>query len=198
MSQNYNPLSHKRLETGATYQRPPQRLPDRVHADSPATDVMTDFLKVAAMTIGPCASLEDANQRMIASGIRLLFVTGRDNEILGVITATDILGEKPMKYLQEVGGKREDIFVRDIMTGQDHLDVLCMPDVQRATVGDIVETMKRVGRQHALVVDRTADDRQIVRGMFSTKQISKQLGITIETAEVAKTFAELEAALNAA
>lgn len=198
MSQNYNPLSYKSLDAGATYHRPPQRLPERVTADSPATDVMTDFIKVAAMTIGPCASLEDANQRMIASGIRLLFVTGRDNEIMGVITATDILGEKPMKYLQEVGGKREDIFVRDIMTAQDKLDVLCMPEVERATVGDIVETMRRVGRQHALVVERAADDRQIVRGMFSTKQISKQLGITIETTEVAQTFAELEAALNAA
>jgi len=198
MSQNYNPLSYKNLDAGTTYQRPPQRLPERVTADSPATDVMTDFTKVAAMTIGPCASLEDANQRMIASGIRLLFVTGRDNEILGVITATDILGEKPMKYLQEVGGKREDIFVRDIMTPQEKLDVLSMADVDRANVGDIIETMKRVGRQHALVVERTADDRQIVRGMFSTKQISKQLGITIETTEVAQTFAELEAALNAA
>lgn len=198
MSQNYNPLSYKRLDAGATYQRPPQRLPERVTADSPATDVMTDFTKVAAMTTGPCASLEDANQRMIASGVRLLFVTGRDNEILGVITATDVLGEKPMKYLKEVGGKREDIFVRDIMTPQDQLDVLSMTDVEHATVGEIVETMKRVGRQHALVVERTADDRQIVRGMFSTKQISRQLGITIETAGVAQTFVELEAALNAA
>lgn len=198
MSQHYNPLSYKSLDAGTSYQRPPQRLPERVTADSPATDVMTDFTKVAAMTIGPCASLEDANQRMIASGIRLLFVTGRDNEILGVITATDVLGEKPMKYLQEVGGKREDIFVRDIMTPQEKLDVLCMPDVARANVGDIVETLKRVGRQHALVVERTTGESQIVRGMFSTKQISKQLGITIETTEVAQTFAELEAALNAA
>lgn len=198
MSHNYNPLSYKTLDAGATYHRPPQCLPERVTADSPATDVMTDFTKVAAMTIGPCASLEDANQRMIASGIRLLFVTGRDNEIMGLITATDILGEKPMKYLQEVGGKREDILVRDIMTPQEKLDVLAMSDVERATVGDIVMTLQRVGRQHALVVENTMAGRQIVRGMFSTTQIGKQLGITIETTEVAQTFAELEAALNAA
>ena len=198
MNDKYNPLPHHRLNDSTTYQRPPQRLPERVTADSPATDVMTDFAKVAAMTIGPCASLDDANQRMIASGVRLLFVTGRDNDIMGVITATDILGERPMKYLQEVGGKREDIFVRDIMSPQESLDVLYMADVGRATVGDVVETMKRVGRQHALVVDTDEHGKQSVRGLFSTKQISKQLGITIETTEVAKTFAELEAALNAA
>lgn len=198
MNDKYNPLPHSHLDNGVTYHRPPQRLPERVTAESHATDVMTDFTKVAAMTIGPCASLDDANQRMIASGVRLLFITGRDNEIMGVITATDILGERPMKYLQEVGGKREDIFVRDIMTPQEQLDVLSIRDVEHATVGDIVETMKRVGRQHALVVEPTGDGKQIVRGLFSTKQISKQLGITIHTAEVAKTFAELEAALNAA
>ena len=76
MNHNYNPLSHNRLDGGVTYHRPPQRLPERVTAESHATDVMTDFTKVAAMTIGPCSSLDDANQRMIASGVRLLFVTG--------------------------------------------------------------------------------------------------------------------------
>ncbi len=198
MQHNYNPLSYGHLDAAVTYHRPPQRLPERVTADSPASDIMTDFTKVAAMTIGPCSSLADANQRMIASGVRLLFVTGRDNEIVGVITATDLLGERPMKYLQQVGGAREDIHVRDIMTPQGQLDVLNMTDVERATVGDIVETMKRVGRQHALVVEVNASGAQIVRGLFSTKQISRQLGITIETTEIAKTFAELEAALNAA
>lgn len=199
MHHEYMPLNYNRLDEGVTYQRPPQRLPEIVHADSPAIDVMTDFTKVSAMTIGPCGSIEDANQRMIASGVRLLFVADRNNTIIGIITATDILGEKPMKYLQKVGGgKREDIFVRDIMTPQDHIDVLCMPDVEKANVGDIVETMKRVGRQHALVVERSADDRQIVRGLFSTKQIGKQLGITIELNEVAQTFAALNEVLNAA
>ena len=198
MPNNPNPLPHVRLDWGTPHHPPPHPLPERVTAESHAVDVMTDSPKVAAMTIGPCASLDDANQRMIASAVRLLFVIGRDNDIVGIITATDIMGERPMTYLQQVGGKREDIFVRDIMTVQEQLDVLSMQDVNRATVGDIVETMKRVGRQHALVVEQNDDGKQIVRGLFSTKQISKQLGITIHTTEIAKTFAELEASLNAA
>jgi len=158
---------------------------------------MTDFTKVSAITMGPCATLEAAEQRMIASGVRLLLVTDQANSILGIITATDLQGDRPVKYLQEVGGKREDIYLRDIMTKSDMIEVLYMVDVENARVGDIVETMKRVGRQHALVVDITDDKKQIVRGVFSTKQISKQLGITIELTQVAKTFAELEAALSA-
>lgn len=198
MQHNYTALAHNRLNSGVTYHRPPQRLPEHVTGDSPAVEVMTDFTLVAAMTTGPCATLDDANQRMIASGVRLLFVTDQNNAITGIITATDILGEKPMKYLQEVGGTREGIFVRDIMTPQEQLDVLSMADVARATVGDVIETLKRVGRQHALVVDVAENGQQMVRGLFSTKQISKQLGIPFHPTEVANTFAELERVLNAA
>jgi len=197
MSVNYTALPYHSLTSGTTYQRPPQRLPERVTADSPATDVMTDFTKVAAITMGPCATLEAAEQRMIASGVRLLLVTDQSNSILGIITSTDLQGDRPVKYLQEVGGKREDIYLRDIMTSADKLEVLYMVDVENAQVGHIVETMKRVGRQHALVIDLNENKQQIVRGIFSTKQISKQLGINIDPTEVAKTFAELEAALTA-
>jgi CBS domain-containing protein len=197
MSENYTALPYHSLNSGTTYQRPPQRLPERVTADSQATDVMTDFTKVSAITMGPCATLEAAEQRMIASGVRLLLVTDQSNAVLGIITATDLQGDRPVKYLQEVGGKREDIYLRDIMTSTDRLEVLYMVDVENARVGDIVETMKRVGRQHALVLDLNEEKQQIVRGIFSTKQISKQLGVTIDPTEVAKTFAELEAALTA-
>lgn len=197
MTDNYSSLPYQTLNGGTTYQRPPQRLPEKVTADSPAIDVMTDFTKVAAITMGPCATLDAAEQRMIASGVRLLLVTDQSNAILGIITSTDLQGDRPVKYLQEVGGKREDIYLRDIMTSSDKIEVLYMVDVENAHVGNIVETMKRVGRQHALVVDLDEDKNQIVRGLFSTKQISKQLGINIDPTEVAKTFAELEAALTA-
>lgn len=197
MSATYNALSYTSLSSGTSFQRPPQVLPERVTADSDAVDVMTDFTKVAAITMGPCATLDAAEQRMIASGVRLLMITDQYNRILGLITATDLQGDRPLKYLQEKGGKREDIYLRDIMTPSEQLEVLYMVDVANAKVGDIVETMKKVARQHALVVDLDENKQQSVRGLFSTKQISKQLGVNIETTEVAKTFAELEAALSA-
>jgi CBS domain containing-hemolysin-like protein len=193
----YSALPHHTLLPGSTYARPPQRLPDKVTADSPATDVMTDFSKVAAITMTPFASLDEAEQRMIASGVRLLLVTDQANSILGVITANDLLGDRPVKYLQEVGGKRSDIELRDIMTSSDQIEVLYMVDVENATVGDIIETLKKVGRQHAMVVDLDDEKNQVIRGLFSTTQIGRQLGVTIEPTGIAKSFAELEAALTA-
>ena len=193
----YSALPHHTLLPGSSYAQPPQRLPEKVTADSPAIDVMTDFTKVAAITMTPFASLDEAEQRMIASGVRLLLVTDQANNILGVITANDLLGDRPVKYLQEVGGKRADIELRDIMTSSDQMQVLYMVDVENAKVGDIIETLKKVGRQHAMVVDLDEEKNQVVRGLFSTTQIGRQLGVTIEPTGIAKSFAELEAALTA-
>ena len=195
---NFEALDYTTLSAETTYHRPAQVLPERVTAKSPATDVMTDFTKVAAITMGPCATINAAEQRMVASNVRLLLVTEQSNKILGIITLTDIQGDRPMKYLQKIGGgKREEIYLQDIMTPAGQLDVLEMRQVSKVMVGDIVETMKKVGRQHALVVDTNDEGNQTLRGIFSTKQISKQLGIEIDTAEIARTFAELEEALMA-
>ena len=192
---NFVPLDYTTLSPETTYHRPTQTLPERVTARSPAIDVMTDFTQVTAISMGPCATINAAEQRMIASNVRLLLVTEQSNKILGIITATDIQGDRPIKYIQKVGGKREEIFVQDIMTPADQLDVLQMKMVEKVMVGDIVQTMKKVGRQHALVVDTDDEGNQTLRGIFSTKQISRQLGVEIDTAEIARTFAELEEAL---
>ena len=191
----YRHLPSTSIKVGTTYCRPAQDLPEHVTAKSPAVDVMTDLTKIAVVTIGPCASLDEAKNRMIASGVRLLLVPDQHNRIQGVLTYRDINGERPMKYLQTTGGKREEIIVREVMTPLEKLDVIDMREVARSQVGDIVATLKRVGRQHAMVVDVDEDENQQLRGIFSATQIGKQLGINIETAEVASSFAELEAAL---
>ena len=53
-----------------------------------------------------------------------------------------------------------------------------MLSVRNAQVGHIVATLKALARQHALVVEVDAQSKeQRVRGIFSTSQISKQLGV---------------------
>ncbi|MDK9692294.1 hypothetical protein [Azospira sp.] len=85
----------------------------------------------------------------------------------------------------------------DIMTPRDEIEVLHIGDVLRADVGNVVETLKYSGRQHALVVDfDPLGGRQMVRGVFSASQVARQLGIPLHTTEVARTFAEIEAVIS--
>ena len=196
MDSVYTALRHDSLPTSLTLKRPEHGPLPRVTTDSPALVVMTDLFKTVPVTVMPYVSIEGANRKMIDHGVRLLFVTNDEREILGIITATDILGEKPMKHLQRVGGTRQEVLVQDIMTPRDALEVLNFRDVTEARVGDIVATLKEAGRQHTLVVDRKHHtDRPIVRGLFSTTRIGRQLGMRIVVGDVAKTFVALEKVL---
>jgi CBS domain-containing protein len=191
---DYAPLSFFRLPTASGYSQPSQVVPDRVTLDDPATNVMTDLRSVTAVIILSGDTVDEAHRRMIQRGVRLLLVVDQDRLVVGLITATDILGEKPMQVVAQRAMRREDLLVRDIMTPHSHLEVLDIADVRAAKVGHIVATLKRSGRQHAVVVQREGG-RCTVCGLFSATQIARQLGVAIATSELARTFAEIEAQL---
>lgn len=180
-----------------SYFEPGQEMPSRVTSGSPAMLAMTDLRQQITFTVEANISIDAALQRMKSVGVRLLFVVNDNKEILGLITSTDILGEKPLKFHNELHQRYEEILVRDIMTPQSRLEVLNMEDVLRATVRDIVATLQYSGRRHALVLDHhDSTGKPAIRGIFSLAQIGRQLGQVIETTEVATTFAEVEMALN--
>jgi CBS domain-containing protein len=158
---------------------------------------MTDLQQVSAATTAPDAPLSQATQTMVSRGVRLLLVTEIGGNIVGLITARDTMGERPIKHIQLHGGKHGDLKVRDCMTPIDDIEVLSMSDVLRAEVGHVVATLKSVGRQHAMVIDVDAGSNEQIRGIFSITQIGRQLGIPLQAFEVAKTFAEIEAVLAA-
>lgn len=191
MSRNYSVIPTSPLQKGATFHKPRQMLPEKVTLDQPAATVMTDFTVVTAYTIFPLENIEAARAKMIHRGVRMLLVVDDQNHILGLITSSDLTSEKPMQVVQTQGIRHSDVMVKDVMTPREKLEVLCMDDLQNAHVGDIVATLKKHGRQHALAVERTSDRSQILRGMFSISQISRQIGTQVETVGVASTFAEL-------
>ncbi len=196
MLKHYATLTSSRLLPGTGFAQPAQPTPERVGMEDSALVVMTDFERVSAVLIRTDDSIDEANLRMRQRGVRLLLVVDAQRTVAGLITANDILGEKPLQIITERGGRRQDIVVRDIMTPQDRLEVLELRDVRHARVGQIVATLKETGRQHALIVDTDGDGRQRVRGMFSLTQIARQLGVSIQFSGVARTFSEIEALLT--
>ncbi|WP_455198984.1 CBS domain-containing protein [Kaarinaea lacus] len=198
MTRNYRILPHHTIARTAKLNRRDQKRRNIVSMTNSAVDVMTDLAEAAPFSISATASIDEANDRMITYGVRLLFVSDGRGNLVGLITASDILGEKPMQHIAEHGGKRDDIITQDIMTAAENIDVLDIADVETASVGDIVETIKDTRRQHLLVVEPTADDsKEVLRGIFSTSQIARQLGIEIDLTDQASTFAEFEKALAA-
>jgi len=179
MNTDFASLSHIPLDTGTRYQRPPN-MSELVHVDNPAVEVMTNFEYVHAVTTRSDISIDDALEHMKTRGVRLLLVVDQSERVIGLVTAKDIQGEKPVKIAQERGQPRSDITVAMIMTPQERIDALNMISVRSAQVGHIIETLNQIRRQHALVVevDEKTNEQRIC-GMFSTSQISKQLGYDV-------------------
>jgi CBS domain-containing protein len=195
MLRAYAPLPATAVERDVTYHEPSQSLPTRVTVDDQALDCMTDLQRVTAVTGHPDETIDIANERMRRRGVRLLLVVDEARRVKGVISASDVLGERPMQVVQSRGVRRADVLIRDVMTPEEELHVLQMEDVRLAKVGHIVSTLKAAGRQHAVVVDVDERGRQKVRGIFSASQIARQLGVVIQATEIARTFAEVEAML---
>lgn len=195
MLRDYPPLALSALRAGSGYAQPTQTVADSVTLEDPALNVMTDLRSVTAVIILSGDTAEEAHRRMIQRRVRLLLVVDQNRQVVGVITAGDILGEKPMQVVSQRGIRREELLVRDIMTPQERLEVLDLSDVRAAKVGHIVSTLRQEGRQHAVVVERDAAKRQVVCGLFSATQIARQLGVAIPTSEIARTFSEIEAQL---
>lgn len=187
----YTRLPARSLDQNAGLLRPACILPERVGLENPALDVMTDFRRLTAFIATPGDTITQAEERMIRRKVRLLFVMDTLDRVAGLITSTDIQGEKPLKIVQNRGIRRDEVLVADIMTPVDRLEAVDFDDIAHARVGHVLETLKARGRQHALVIEHT-EGRQMVRGLLSLSQLCKQLGVAVETTEVADTFLEIE------
>jgi hypothetical protein len=208
MERQYHPLPIRELGPNAGFRRPVQQQASRVTLESPALDTMTDIARVAPAIIRPQAPLAGANEYMMARGVRLLLVVDYSENVLGVLSAAELLGERPMRVAAERELRRDELVVADIMTPAERVEVIAFEDVERARVGHVLETLRRIGRQHALVIDfdsvpgerllQPPIRRAMVRGVFSLSQIARQLGVQLEPGgEIARTFSEIEAALGA-
>ena len=207
MEREYHVLPIGELGEGAGYRRPTQPKATQVTRESPALEVMTDLQRTSPACIRPQAPIEGANQYMISRGVRLLLVVDEHDAVLGVVTATDILGEKALRVALELGVRRDALTVGELMTPARQVEVLALADVAGARVGHVLETLRQSGRQHALVVDvdtlppssllNPPQRRAMVRGIFSLSQLARHAGVPVQSSgEVARTFSQIEAALG--
>jgi CBS domain containing-hemolysin-like protein len=195
MQATYSPLRSKPLPAGTTFRQPVLPQPRRVTLADAALDVMTDFQRVRAITVPDSVSMDHASHRMRANRVHLLLVTDDRNIILGLVTSTDIEGERPLLQIERRRVRRSEITVRDIMTPRERLEVIDIAEVRLARVGHVVATLEAVGRQHAMVVDHDEDGHARVRGLFSVSQLNRQLGSAFAPVEIARSFADVELAL---
>jgi predicted transcriptional regulator len=185
-----------RLEPGLSIAQAQPQPSTAVGLDSPALQVMTDLTLVKAATSRPSTSLPQAEQMMIYQGVRMLFVVSDMQSLEGLITSTDLTGDRAMRIVSERNVRHDELIVADVMTPLSMLDAIAFERMGSATVGNVIATLKRFGRNHLLVVQgATAQTPARVRGVISRAQIERQLGSPIDLTQIASSFSEIERAL---
>lgn len=196
MHETYAPLTTFPMDPGTTFVLPGRPDLAPVKLEDPAIWVMTDLRQVRALTASSGVSMDASYQRMRVNGVRMLLVVDERNVIVGLISSTDVEGERPVQRMHDRGIRRDELRVADVMTPASRLEVIELRDVERACVGHVVASLKGMGRQHALVVERDPQGRQFLRGMFSATQIARQLGAPLRIDNIARSFADVEQALG--
>lgn len=155
----------------------PSNDPWQVELKDPAVTVMTDFRVRAVFRVDAEDTIDEALQKMKVAGLRIGFVYDASTEqINGMITSYDIMGEKPMRYLQSVGFAdrgvtHKDIKVKDIMEKVEDWVSVDMHNVETVTVQGVLDAFQRTGRTHLPVLDSVQGKEHRLRGLFSSAKV---------------------------
>lgn len=164
---------------------------EELSLSSNALRFFTDFKEVTPLVIESNLSAVEARQLMKKSHVRLKLVIDENNELVGIVSAEDLLERKIIQKLQK-GDKREDLSIKDFMIKKDTLNVLEYSALTNSNIKQVIEILKTSGQQHCLVVD---SNENVVRGLFSVSDISRKLKVYIDIQDQ-PSFLKLASTLN--
>jgi CBS domain-containing protein len=161
---------------GNTSLRIPGLEPWYADPQDPALTVMTDFRERASVTVPDTAVIDEALEHMRHTGVRCAFaIDEREFVVVGLITAYDIAGEKPMQYMQSRAIPRREVLVRDIMQAIADCRVADIKQIEMATVVAVSNMFARNRLTHVPVMETTETGEQRLRGLLSAAKVRRLL-----------------------
>jgi CBS domain-containing protein len=148
------------------------------HADAqdPALTVMTDFRERASVTVSDTATIDEALEHMRHNGVRCAFaIDDQSRIVVGLITAYDIVGEKPMQYMRSAATRRREVLVRDIMQNICGWRIADIKQIERATVAAVSKMFAEERLTHVPVMETSEAGDQRLRGLLSAAKVKRLL-----------------------
>lgn len=179
MSQNYTPLDFHNLPVGTTYSRPAETFPAKVKLEDSCMPSMTDLRKITALTVERTNTLHATRERLKKLGVHMLLITGSNGAVMGLITLTDLDSGRAEKIAAKTGEDAGDLLVQDIMTLKRKVEVLHLDEIEGTSVGQVLASMRKVERRHALVLDHSDEANPEICGIFSITRMCAQLDLNV-------------------
>ena len=164
---------------------------EEITLSSPALGIFTDFRKYKPLVIDANTLAVEAQSLMAKAHVNLKIVLDENKNFCGVVDLYTLSERNIVKRVSN-GEQRTDLVVTDLMLPSSKMKALDYAELEAAFVSDVVETLKRNGLQHCLVVDHATHE---IRGLISSSDIARKLRIKLELSK-ALTFAEIFSALQ--
>ncbi len=172
-----------------------------VELGDPASAVMTDLRVAPSVVVPSTEALDDSRRLMQHAGVRMAFVIETGGDVVGLATAADLQGERPMLIAAGRQLAQRELSVADVMTPVAAWSTIDVARLANARVGDIVETFRRAGDRYLIAIellpepDAENTPRTVVRGVFSASRVERALGHSIDIELRPRSFADLASAL---
>lgn len=162
--------------------------------NDPALSLFTDLHRSPCVVASHRDGLDQTLHLMRRAGVRMVFVAGADGELVGMVTAENLQGERPVLRASAHQVHHHELTLSDIMVPVTQWETVDVAQVRVAHVGEIVATMREHNLRYLLVTQKK-DGSTVLRGLFSASRLEQALNTMIEPDLHSRNFAELELVL---
>lgn len=160
----------------------------------PALSLLTDLQQSPCVMASHLDGIEPTLHLMQRAGVRMVFVSGADGALVGMVTAEDIQGERPVVRASSQHVPMRELTLSDVMVPVGAWEVVDLSQVRTARLGDIEATLHEHNLRY-LLVTQTKNGETCLRGLFSARRLEMAMRKPIHADLHSRTFAELESVL---
>lgn len=164
-----------------------------VQGNTSALAILTDFRSHKPHMVDSHLEATEALEVMLAEDVQIKLVVDGSKEFIGVISLDDLADHNMFLKQMALHVKRDELLVRDLMHSRANIRAIDYEQFKRATVADVVSTLKKSHQQYLLVVDK---DAHHIRGIVSSREIASRLHAPVEI-EKELTFVDIFTAVTA-
>ncbi|HEX7762158.1 MAG TPA: CBS domain-containing protein, partial [Cellvibrio sp.] len=164
-----------------------------IKASTSALAILTDFRSHKPHMVDGHLEAAEALEVMHAEDVKIKLVVDAHKEFVGVISLDDLSHHNMLLKQMALHLKHDELLVRDLMHPRTEIRAIDFDQFQKASVGDVVSTLKKAHQEYLLVVDKEAHH---IRGIVSARDIASRLHAPVEI-EKELTFMDIFSAVTA-
>lgn len=140
-------------------------------------------------------NVQDTLHVLNAMRVKEALVENSRDEVVGIVTKVDLMGQKTTAFATHSGMARTEVTIRDVMIPRSELFSVSRDVARKASVGDVVETLKRIGDTYILITENSVN-ASIIQTMISTCQVNELLEAHLPLAVKALHMKDMHFALS--